>query len=744
MRPGDLPKMLEASRAGKAILQGIPAALRDEWDGGRAWWDAHEAEILLCVDEALNIPEVEIKRASSDESASLRVGDTVEFRGRGAKERFVVAALRWGVSDGTFFPAGKLATLSGSPETQAADLSPGMSGGIIRRLRFDDGPIFYGKQARACYAAFAETVTNTGLTPPPFQEAKEKPEEPEPSIPDSDTDDPALADVAIRHTVQDGTTAAWDEQADRQRDRATSIYHVLRSFGFVQAHTAGGVWRRTNSVGLQETRAPIHAIVLNLHRRGFKVYLDLQSGEAQEAIRRKAEYKRERAERMMARSRRLSEEAGRRLERATEAADDEIRKMPIPGYFPTPPDIAARVAELADIPNEPGIAVLDPSAGHGALLHAVRSVAPDAEADAVEINARLRDLIQKQGFPVVAADIFDPEFQPGTFYDRIVMNPPYEEGATIDHVQRAYTFLRPGGVLVAVVPESIRYREDKRHTAFRAWLAGHGAQEEDLERARFGRAADIKTFILIIGKPEDAAAVDPDERTINRISLARADAERVSERAAAEAARVSGRDKDRLYQLADMARKGDISKAEAAELRALRQQAQAQGIMERAKSIHRSAERVSVHDVSKKGRKAISRPSTSRVSQQSGEYMTEMRGLMAKIKSKVGATELERGWFSGCEIRYILRWERERTKLSAFVAVKLLGEQRNYYPKCEVPAPTGVEVRVSVSASPDLSKGGNETRQEQVGMLEPAGVFNWLIGTINSMDYVQRFKAGAN
>src|SRR5205085_10643498 len=46
----------------------------------------------------------------------------------------------------------------------------------------------------------------------------------------------------------------------------------------------------------------------------------------------------------------------------------------------------------------------------------------------------------------------------GTF-DRIVMNPPFDRGADIEHVEHARRFLKPGGRLVAVVTNGPRQRD---------------------------------------------------------------------------------------------------------------------------------------------------------------------------------------------------------------------------------------------------------------------------------------------
>ncbi|WP_139353394.1 class I SAM-dependent methyltransferase, partial [Escherichia coli] len=42
------------------------------------------------------------------------------------------------------------------------------------------------------------------------------------------------------------------------------------------------------------------------------------------------------------------------------------------------------------------------------------------------------------------------EWQPVQYYSRIIMNPPFSHGQDIRHILRAFSLLRPGGVLVAV------------------------------------------------------------------------------------------------------------------------------------------------------------------------------------------------------------------------------------------------------------------------------------------------------
>lgn len=584
-------------------------------------------------------------RYGSEGMRTLRVNDTF-FLSKDVK-RFVVVSLRDAkLKDGTTAPFMMAVALSGDDKGSAMveNVSPGMYGSIIQKLPFP-APVFYGKQAKERYDKYVEYMTTNGNADliAPFESAPYKPDPPEEAPPPSDTRTPEEADVVIRHTVQDGTVALWDHAADRDRPQDKSIYHVIRGAGFVRAHVSGGgEYRRTNSVGLVETRAPIHSMVESLHRRGFKVYLDLHTGETAEAIRRKQEYLHGRAERAEERAERKETEAERRLHGAAAAHEKEVTHQEIAGYFPTPTDLAEYVVELADIPAD--AQVLEPSAGHGALVDAIRRAEPSAVVDAVEINPDLRNLLRKKGAAVVAADILSESFAPGTLYSRIVMNPPFEDGQSIDHVRRAWELLAPGGRLVAIVPESIEYRSDRKHTAFREWLDAHGFQREDVERQKFGRAADIKTRILIGDKADDAPFVDGSESTLGTIQSTRADARRLRGEKATEAESTRDARWKRLRELRTAGRQERLSRADAAELKALELADHADSIKARAGSIRRAAARVTATSVSKGGYGAV-RPERSTAPRRKHEdrpgVLTDFKHLMRKIKGLVGAESME-------------------------------------------------------------------------------------------------------
>jgi phospholipid N-methyltransferase len=137
-----------------------------------------------------------------------------------------------------------------------------------------------------------------------------------------------------------------------------------------------------------------------------------------------------------------------------------VQVVVAPQLFPTPASLADEAAELLDL--QPGNRLLEPSAGTGALIDAARRVAgSDLEVVAVEISGPLCQALESRRVSrVIHADFLSvaASENPGKF-DRILMNPPFENAADIRHIQHARHFLRPGGRLVAICADGPRQRE---------------------------------------------------------------------------------------------------------------------------------------------------------------------------------------------------------------------------------------------------------------------------------------------
>lgn len=190
----------------------------------------------------------------------------------------------------------------------------------------------------------------------------------------------------------------------------------------------------------------------------------------------------------------------------------EIFRQDIPGFFPTPPELIQRMLEMAAI--QPGNTVLEPSAGKGDILDAVKASFPDDQVTlyASEINSTLRSLLQVKGYKVLANDCFTLTAADGSF-DRIVMNPPFENGQDADHVTHALKLLQPGGRLVAIVSEGLFFRKFKKETAFRELLAKMNAYVSEPIHEAFTKAFNpTGVNVRLVAINEDGTPINNSQR----------------------------------------------------------------------------------------------------------------------------------------------------------------------------------------------------------------------------------------
>lgn len=168
------------------------------------------------------------------------------------------------------------------------------------------------------------------------------------------------------------------------------------------------------------------------------------------------------------------------------------------GYFPTPAPIVQQLLELARI--EPGMRVLEPSAGRGAIAVAVARAG--GLVDCVEIQEQHADAITEAHHPditVLVADFLATSPQP--VYDLVVMNPPFARQADIAHVKHAWEALKPGGLLVAVMSAGVTFRQTQAAVTFRARLEVLGGELHPLPEGAFQESGTgVNTVIAVIPK----------------------------------------------------------------------------------------------------------------------------------------------------------------------------------------------------------------------------------------------------
>lgn len=120
-------------------------------------------------------------------------------------------------------------------------------------------------------------------------------------------------------------------------------------------------------------------------------------------------------------------------------------------FYPTPPDIAARMVGALGL--EAGMRVLEPSAGQG---HLALALPRGIEATAVEIDPVFAGVLRARvpHLTVECADFL--KWEAKAPFDRILMNPPFSRAE--EFLSRAAGFLRSGGRIVALLPASMQRR----------------------------------------------------------------------------------------------------------------------------------------------------------------------------------------------------------------------------------------------------------------------------------------------
>ena len=169
-----------------------------------------------------------------------------------------------------------------------------------------------------------------------------------------------------------------------------------------------------------------------------------------------------------------------------------VKTISAPQLFPTPAAVAEKMVEHADI--ETGHTLLEPSAGTGNILDAVRNSGVAAVQTAIEINTKLCDTLRSKGYDDVRGQNFLSCNGDLGCFDRIIMNPPFEKGQDIKHIKHALTFLRPGGRLVALCANGPKQVKTLKPIAEQS-----GGYWEDLPRGTFKAAGTmVDTSMLVI------------------------------------------------------------------------------------------------------------------------------------------------------------------------------------------------------------------------------------------------------
>ncbi len=121
-------------------------------------------------------------------------------------------------------------------------------------------------------------------------------------------------------------------------------------------------------------------------------------------------------------------------------------------YYPTLESMGQVVIETADIGETDKC--LEPEAGQGGLA----DLMPKERTHCVEISKLHCEILKAKGYTVTNGDFLKLAQEP--IYDRVAMNPPFDQGRWRAHVEHAAGFVTEGGRLVAILPSGAKNKFD--------------------------------------------------------------------------------------------------------------------------------------------------------------------------------------------------------------------------------------------------------------------------------------------
>lgn len=175
----------------------------------------------------------------------------------------------------------------------------------------------------------------------------------------------------------------------------------------------------------------------------------------------------------------------------------ECRRKLLYTEYETPKAIAGRMVVAAGITS--GQTILEPSAGLGVIADLILEWESDVTLHVVEKVPEAQNLLTFKKLEVIPIDDFlNADFN--VAYDRIVMSPPWDQGADMQHVMVAAELLNPGGRLVALVSQKSLERKDHKGKLYRSWIENTGTSSVVIPLTEFNKMYGTNGVMLIYNR----------------------------------------------------------------------------------------------------------------------------------------------------------------------------------------------------------------------------------------------------
>jgi hypothetical protein len=163
-------------------------------------------------------------------------------------------------------------------------------------------------------------------------------------------------------------------------------------------------------------------------------------------------------------------------------------------FFGTPPELADRLIELAQLNNFDR--VLEPSAGQGAIVEAMQRKWHNIVPTCVENMGLNSIVLTKKQITHFFQDFLTSECSKP--FDKVIANPPFTKNQDIDHIYKMVEVCKPGGIVVSCASNHWRESKNKKETEFRAFLDGMGAVIEEIPAGTFKESGTMIAACIVI------------------------------------------------------------------------------------------------------------------------------------------------------------------------------------------------------------------------------------------------------
>jgi predicted RNA methylase len=175
-------------------------------------------------------------------------------------------------------------------------------------------------------------------------------------------------------------------------------------------------------------------------------------------------------------------------------------------FFETPPELATRLVFLATDGRELGT-VLEPSAGQGAIVHAIVRSGRHSNIDCIELMDTNSEILSRMPYVTLMRDYLDDNIvtdflkYKGDAYDTIIANPPFSKNQDINHVYKMFEVLKTGGRMVSIISNHYQESVNFKESSFREWLEEKNAQIYNIPMGTFKSSGTmVGGKIVVINK----------------------------------------------------------------------------------------------------------------------------------------------------------------------------------------------------------------------------------------------------